>query len=272
MAEVKSIGIIGNGVVGNATAEAFKPSVETVYKWDLDPNRSTHSLQEVLTADLIFICLPTPMYFDGSCDLSAIIQFFTNLKSTQRHHPFILRSTVPVGTTRMFIDLYGIKYLLYSPEFLTARTAVNDACDPRAMYIGSDRGNPYLTKLQNLYKAGFADECPVITTGVSESEAIKNFMNAFFAVKVTFFNELRAFADKKNLDWESVIQGILADQRIDPNHTKVPGPDGLYGFGGACLPKDMRSLLIQMWRAETPHKVLNAVAMENEEFRNKRVD
>src|SRR5687768_3085827 len=109
---VSTIGIIGNGVVGNATGEAF--TKKDVRKWDLNPDRSPNSLQEVLQADLIFICLPTPMYFDGSADLSALITFFSQLNADERKLPLVLRSTVPIGTTKMFMESYGITDLLYS--------------------------------------------------------------------------------------------------------------------------------------------------------------
>lgn len=84
---------------------------------------------------------------------------------------------------------------------------------------------------------------PVMLLTSDESEAVKLFTNAFFAVKVAFWNELRAVADGRWLDWERVMNAVLADGRIHPSHTKVPGPDGKFGFGGACLPKDLLQLI-----------------------------
>ena len=79
-----------------------------------------------------------------------------------------------------------------------------------------------------------------------ESEAVKLFQNSFFAVKVAFWNECNQLASKLGLDWQVVMNAILADGRISPSHTNVPGPDGKYGFGGECLPKDLASLASQM--------------------------
>jgi len=77
----------------------------------------------------------------------------------------------------------------------------------------------------------------------SESEAVKLFTNGFFSVKLAYMNEIALYSRKVGLEWEKVIAGIMADGRIAHSHTKVPGPDGKYGFGGECLPKDLNNLI-----------------------------
>lgn len=264
-----TIGIVGNGTIGSATGEAFPG--HTKKKWDINERRSPDPLEDVFKADIIFLCLPTPAYYDGSCDLSALIGFFAQLSSAQKKLPFVLRSTVPVGTTKHFKDLYGIENMVYSPAFLTGRTAVADAMNPRALYIGvpgydsavrHDTGK----RLYELYEQQFVglDLSDFVVGPSCEIEAIKLFTNAFFAAKVSIFNEFKALVDARQLNWDMVVSGMLADKRIHPLHTKVPGPDGQPGFGGACFPKDIQSVVSQMWKAMTPHNtLLGAITTNN---------
>jgi UDP-glucose 6-dehydrogenase len=72
---------------------------------------------------------------------------------------------------------------------------------------------------------------------------VKLLQNGFFAVKVAYWNEARALADKLGLDWADVHGAVMTDGRIHPSHTQVPGPDGCRGFGGTCLPKDLAQLV-----------------------------
>jgi UDPglucose 6-dehydrogenase len=84
---------------------------------------------------------------------------------------------------------------------------------------------------------------PIHRMTSDESEAVKLFQNAFSAVKIATFNEFRCLADAKGLDWQRVMDGLLAGGWISSMHTQVPGPDGRRGFGGACLVKDLANLV-----------------------------
>jgi UDPglucose 6-dehydrogenase len=215
-----------------------------VRAYDADSRRSTHSLQAVLECDVVFVCLPTPALPSGACDLSAVRSFFKKQVGSQR--VFVLRSTVPIGTTAALACDYSLPNIVHSPEFLTARCAVTDAQLPARNIIGYLRESPrgYDT-LYELYMRRF----PGIAVHVmlsNESEAVKLFLNGFFAVKVAYFNEVNGLAQKFGLNWDAVLKGMLSDGRVAHSHTRVPGPDGSYGFGGACLPKDLDSLIQQL--------------------------
>ena len=66
--------------------------------------------------------------------------------------------------------------------------------------------------------------------------------NCFFATKVSFLNEMYQIAEKCNVNWEQAVDGFVADGRIGHSHLNVPGPDGKFGFGGSCFPKDVQAL------------------------------
>jgi len=67
--------------------------------------------------------------------------------------------------------------------------------------------------------------------------------NCFFALKVSFLNEMRILADKCGVQWETAVDGFVRDGRIGHSHLQVPGPDGKFGFGGSCFPKDLRAII-----------------------------
>lgn len=240
------VGIVGGGVVGRATARAFLEHVDEVRVWDVVPERRTvNSLGECLhLADLVFVCLPTPGGKDGRLDTSAVTRFF-NQAAGQGYgdRNYVLKSTVPIGTTRSLLGR-ELPNIVHSPEFLTARCADVDAQIPSRLVVGVPVyvTNPCSAALEGLYEQRFPG-VQVHVMSSDESEAVKLITNGFFAVKVAFWNEVNQTCAARGLDWDRVLAGVLADGRIAHSHTRVPGPDGKYGFGGTCLPKD----LAQLW-------------------------
>ncbi len=270
------IGIIGGGTVGRATARAFIEHVDEVRVYDVVPERATHSYAEVACgSDITFVCLPTPQK-KGSldCDISIVEGFFKNAQEVGHgDFNFVLRSTVPIGTTKRLAQEYGLSNLVHSPEFLTARCAVTDAHLPSRNIIGipvedvaNDLTNVCGHILENLYLSRFPG-VPCLCMKADESEAVKLFTNGFFATKIGYFNEVYQLAQKLDLDWDRVMEGVLSDGRIAHSHTKVPGPDGKLGFGGSCLPKDLASLKYQLLNNGCGLGVVSSVHDRNREFK-----
>lgn len=237
-----TIGVIGGGVVGRATANAYAEHVADVRVYDVRPQRCTSDLRRACMCDLIFICLPE----------SNIPSFFKN-ELTVWEGNFVIKSTVPVGMTRMIKQL--CPNVVHSPEFLTSRCAVLNAQTPSRNVIGIpwEEDEPTLHNqcgrlLYEVYEKRFPG-VKIHRMSSEESELLKLMQNSFFAVKVAFFNEAKLLADRINLDWPTILKALLADGRVHPSHTQVPGPDGMYGFGGGCLLKDLstfRNLLVHM--------------------------
>ncbi len=277
------VGVVGGGVVGHATARSYIEHVEEVRVYDIVKEKATHCLGFVLACDIVFVCLPTPQKKDSlECDTTCVEDFLASLPDDCLTQNYVLRSTVPIGFTKKMREKYSLPNLVHSPEFLTARCAVNDAQLPARNIIGG-YGNkdeslrpqidaetndyPCHTLLEKLYQSRYP-HVPIHCMTSDESEAVKLFQNSFFAVKIAFFNECNQLAKKLGLDWQAVMNAILADGRISPSHTKVPGPDGLRGFGGTCLPKDLASLVTQMTMAgmggyKTNGRLLTHTALMN---------
>lgn len=263
------IGIVGNGVVGNATARCLTSCAE-VRVHDVLPEKSSCSLKQALDCDLVMLCLPTPKRARGlAMDLAAVYSLLDDLYDSQAN--LVLRSTVPIGTTQRLSSIYSLPNLIHWPEFLTARRAVEDAANPRRNLIGCPNLHtldhaPDVPKgayaLRDLLAARFPATPPVLMRS-GESEAIKLIQNAFSAVKVSFFSEVRALVDKLGLSWEVVLAGVLAGGWINPMHTQVPGPDGKRGFGGACLPKDLACLINSILNEDLPADVCEGALNRN---------
>lgn len=272
---VKSIGVIGGGVVGHATAESYRGLCE-VRVYDVLPDRATHPYESAMDADLVFVCLPTPQAEGGlACDASAVEGFFDAAYRMERWRAtnYVLRSTVPIGFTRYVVERYRLPNLVHNPEFLTARTAVEDAANPRVNVIGVPGWTRDVDEVINqcadvlcaVYENRFidADAFPARIVSSDESEAVKLVQNGFSAVKIAFFNEVHALLRKKGCDYRTVIDALLAQGWVNPMHTRVPGPDGMMGFGGACLPKDLASLCSQLQEAACTSLVTTAALERN---------
>ncbi len=252
------IGIIGGGVVGHATARTYMEH-HGVRVFDYDDKKRTHCFADTVgPADLVFVCLPE----------KALDQFFNNCVGAgdydYKRINWVIKSTCPIGTTRKLAEKYKLPNIVHSPEFLTARCAVTDAQLPARNIIGDPSPRSCFcectTKLSQLYAERFQG-IPLYIMTSDESEAVKLITNSFFAVKVAFFNEAYDLCESKELDWDTVMAGVLSDGRIAHSHTKVPGPDGKRGFGGACLPKDLRMFIDAL-----PVGSLNSVAQAAEDY------
>lgn len=250
------IGIIGGGVVGYATAKAYSGWADEVRVYDVVKERRNHDFDNVVNCDVVFICLPEDK-------LDEVFSKWAIGYSNRQNANYVLKSTVPVGTTKRLAEQYNLPNLVHSPEFLTERTAVFNAANPRVNIIGcTGRVTSAPSELRNLYGARFP-HVPVVLMSSDESELVKLGTNAFFATKIAFFNELRSYADALGCDWETVVNGMLADGRIHPMHTQVPGPDGKRGFGGKCLPKDLNHFIDGMLAKKLEPMVTTAVHLRN---------
>lgn len=259
MFPVKSIGVIGGGVVGGSVARIYAEFCE-VMVFDTDPKRKTHSIYSVLDCDLIFVCLPTPALADGTgLDTSALddilgSSYLRTLKAERRvsgkpEPALVIRSTVPVGYTRGAAERYDLRDIVHSPEFLTARCADVDSSFPQRMIVGHPNA-PWFQPGESVYTRTLLARFPgvqVVQMLSDESEAVKLFTNYCYAVKVSLFNELEELSGKMGLDWETVRDGIIGGGRVGDSHTAVPGHDG-NGFGGACLVKDAREVAMAAYR------------------------
>lgn len=261
-----NVSVIGNGFVGGAVANGFKHRKPLIY--DVDPSRSNCSLNQALDANYIFICLPTPMTHveGGRANLSILFNFFENIKALQIKGIFVIKSTVPVGTTKKLAETYPTFKFVHNPEFLTAANANSDFINADRTVLGGSEDD--VNQVAILYQTDFKN-IPILRMKSDESELVKYTANCFLAMKVMFFNEIKLLTEDINADYGKVIDGVSSDIRIGRAHTRVPGPDGDYGFGGTCFPKDINAFInvIKDINGNAGTDIFEAVWKRNKEVR-----
>tara|TARA_Y200000002_G_scaffold150198_2_gene124175 strand:- start:40460 stop:41260 length:801 start_codon:yes stop_codon:yes gene_type:complete len=238
-----TIGIIGNGFVGEAQAFAFSP-VCNIKIYDVDPLKSTHTLNETHDSDFVFICVPTPMYPDGNQNLEFVKEVF---KYANEKPIYILKSTVLPGTTDKLDKNYSQLKIVFSPEFLTERTSKLDMLTQNRIILGGEKS--LTSQVRKIYELRFKNK-NIIETDAKTSELVKYMNNAFFATKVSIMNEFKQISDKIGVDWNKALDGFASDGRIGDSHLNVPGHDGKLGYGGKCFPKDVSALILYAKKLE----------------------
>ena len=269
------IGIVGNGFVGSSVAFGFSPQCgcdgAVVKIHDKDESKSLHSLEDVVnTSDYIFLSVPTPSNRDGSISLDIIDKVFEDIDNAldykKDNQPVILlRSTVTPGTTKKIQQKYPKMGIVFNPEFLTERSAKFDFINQSRFIVGGNWGDAQ--RVKNLYQWRFGESIPVITTNYETAELIKYMNNCFFATKVSFLNEMYQIAEKCGANWEEAVEGFVRDGRVGHSHMNVPGPDGKFGFGGSCFPKDIQAMINFSDSLDTPSNVLKGAWKTNLEVR-----
>lgn len=265
------IGIIGQGFVGNAVYQKFKNYFD-VLTYDLDESKSNSTKEDLLfKCNTIFLCLPTPMNTDGSCNVDILQKELENIDlitdNQEIKKTIVIKSTVSPGTTDKWNSSYESLDIVFNPEFLTEANAVEDFNNQNRIILGGPR--PATTELRRMYSKVFP-KAHIIKTDSTHAEMVKYLTNSFLATKVSFANEIYQICDKLNIDYDKVVEYATLDDRLGKSHWNVPGPDGDFGFGGHCLPKDLSALIYLAMNLHTETNVLNAVEETNDVVRKNR--
>lgn len=267
------IGVVGQGYVGTAVRTVFGKhyNVET---YDLDKDKCTVDYLEDLVeqSNIIFVCVPTPMKKDGSCDTSiveAVVKDINDMVVGRNVSGRIvaIKSTIPPGTTNKLNKECENISVVFNPEFLTEANFIEDFKNQNRIIIGGPR--PATTILRQVYSLVFPD-VTIVKTGSVTAEMVKYMTNSFLATKVSFANEMKMICDNIDIDYDKVVEYATYDDRLGKSHWSVPGPDGKLGFGGSCFPKDINALVHYCYENEIPAKTLFGAWETNLEVRPER--
>ena len=264
------VGIVGNGFVGSAVAFGFSAQTgcnAEVMIYDVDKTKSQNTLSDVLNqSDYVFVSVPTPANPNGTINLDIVYEVFEEISILNKNdNVILLRSTVLPGTSRKLSETYKNLNIVFNPEFLTERSAKHDFINQARFILG---GSKELTnKTATLYRWRFGETVPIIQTDYETSELIKYMNNCFFATKVSFLNEMYQVSSELGADWNIAIEGFVRDGRVGHSHLEVPGPDGSFGFGGSCFPKDIQAMIAFSKSLNINPDVLSGVWKKNLEVR-----
>ena len=271
------LGICGLGTVGNAVSEwARSNSVDYV---QYDKYKGIGDRSDLLKADFLFLCLPTPFIKDAKMyDTSSIEETLAFLDHNKFRGLVVVRSTVVINTTSSWADEYPALHICFNPEFLTARTAVDDFKNQSHIILGRtippSKNIQYDEKYSALhtYLQTKFPKAKMSLVSSATAEAMKMFVNTFYSVKIQYFTELYLTSKHFGIDFEEVRDLMLGNGWINPAHTQVPGPDGNISYGGACFTKDTQALLGQLTKLNIPHAVLESTVKERTLMRTDEIN
>lgn len=282
MLDYKKIGIVGNGFVGNPIKKTF----DFVFEKDLPvydlikEKRNVDSIEELCSlSDVIFVCVPTPVDKKNNCYIGFVDGVISEINSRSSEgikKIVVIKSTVIVGTTEKLNKKYKNISIIFNPEFLTEANSYSDFLYQDRVILGGDISScelvkkiyeDFFKKVRYSYKMG-GEDYPIYLTDSNTAEMVKYFTNAFLATKVSFANQMKMACDGLDLDYSKVMELSKKDSRLGFSHWKVPGHDGHYGYGGHCLPKDVKSLINLLSKKRVNEKFLKSVDSFNDHIRD----
>lgn len=236
-AMMSKIGIVGLGFVGDAIRHAYETLFTRVVVVDIDPTKSTGNYADLADCDAVFICVPSPSKESGECDtsiLNAVLYMLRDYKNV-----IISKTTAPPQFYEKMQTVYS--NLVHIPEFLKANNAREDYLKETNAIIGGKIA-AYRNEAARIIKMAqpitHVEHC-----SIGEAAFVKYTINTYLATKVVFMNEMSELAIAHGYDWDTIRMYLSEDNRIGLSHMQVPGPDGSYGFGGMCFPKDTNAWL-----------------------------
>ena len=260
-----TIGVIGQGYVGTAIKLGFQDHYNVVTYDKFDLAKSTHSKISDLVEEtkIIFVCVPTPMRKDGTCYTGIVEEVIREINETANDHIVVIKSTVPPGTTDRFNHEFSNVTVIFNPEFLTEENFLDDFKNQNRIILGGSRKGT--NKLRQIYSKVFP-KAVIVKTGDKHAEMVKYFTNTFLATKVSFANEMYNICEQIGIDYDKVVEYAIYDERLGKSHWAVPGPDGDFGFGGHCFPKDLSAIINKF----DTYGLLESVEDVNNQVRNNR--
>jgi UDPglucose 6-dehydrogenase len=281
------IAIIGTGYVGLSSAVGFAHHGHDVVGIDIDENKVekltsgkspifekniekylskslkkkkivfSTNYEKISNCKFVFLCLPTPQQDDGSADTSYILESSKLLsKYLNDSATVVIKSTVPVNTWKRVKEVLNRTdiSIVSNPEFLREGTALDDFFNPDRIVVGSE-DEKKAKAVANLYKA---KKAKVVFTDNTSAEIIKYASNSFLAIKLSFVNEIAAYAESTDANALEVLHAMGLDKRIGKEFLK-PGP----GWGGMCFPKDVSALKESAREKNVPIPLLDAALESN---------
>jgi len=260
--------------IRNGVLPFFEPDLEKTLKIGLKKKLTiSNNFSLIKDCDMIFVTVGTPQKSNGSIELSMIKHAITTigevLAKSKKNSIVLIKSTIIPGTIQNVIlpilekksrKKAGKEFgLISNPEFLQESSAIRDTKYPHVIVLGGYK-TKYMKKAKNFF-SNLHPNIPIIVTNHQTAEMIKYANNSFLATKISFINQLSNICQNipgANID--DVAKTIGLDPRIGKLFLNA-GP----GYGGSCLPKDVKAIINFSSKIGVSPLFLNAVDKTNQQ-------
>ncbi len=259
--ERMKIGIIGYGVVGKAVALTLSKAYDLVR---YDKYAKLDLFKDLKDCKIIFVTVPTPFDCETNCvDESAILESLDKLQKINYNSIVIIKSTLPPGYSDRYAEEYDFT-MVFNPEFLRESTTPNeDFANQETVVIGTENATVF-SSVKEMYQKALQPSAKYYHTSLAEAEMIKCAQNTMLASRVALANMIYDACEQNEINYNKVRELAFDKFKIlGPHMVQVPGPDGRRGFGGKCLPKDIRA-----FSTVQDSDLLNNIIKYNDSLRN----
>ena len=254
------IGIVGLGIVGSACKSGMIRCGYDVVVHDIKL-QGTY-LVDLLDTEIIYVCVPTPSLLSGVCDTNIVESVVKDLYALNYRGIVAIKSTVAPGTTQRLIENYDDR-IVFVPEFLKERSAEYDFIfGQRLLLVGTNNINWYHTVVRS------HGDLPKQRMRVkpSEAELMKYYHNTFNALRVIFANVYYEVCNRYDADYSVVKDAFLKNGDMPDEYLDVS--DHLRGYGGVCLPKDVKAMRELCKELQLDYQLFDTIDSENSRFRS----
>ncbi len=253
------IGIVGLGIVGSAIKTGFKKLQHHITCHDLKLNTS---LTDIVDSEIVFVCVPTPQGDDGSCDTSIITSVLQDLSANKYKGIVAIKSTVECGFTQSAIKQFENLTLCFVPEFLRERCAVDDFIYNHNLLAVGTHDKFVFEKVVEAH-GHYPKE--TVRLKPTEAEILKYYNNVFAAYKIIFANIMAEVCGKLDCDYTTVKDAFVKFGRCKDTYLDVN--ENLKGYGGMCLPKDVKAMTKLLEKLNIDFDTFKSVDKDNSKLK-----